>query len=74
MIFNLSLVKSGLHYFVNKSPHSIWITVRKKFINNSSFHSTRHNEATDVISVKYLEEEHHESELNNPGQVLATYR
>ena len=27
-----SLVKSGLHYFINESPHSIWITIRKKFL------------------------------------------
>jgi uncharacterized protein YhfF len=28
------LVKSGLHYYINESPHSIWITIRKKFLND----------------------------------------
>ena len=28
-----SLVNSNLHYFVNESPHSVWITIRKKFLN-----------------------------------------
>jgi hypothetical protein len=29
-----SLVYSGLHYFIEESPHSNWITIRKKFICN----------------------------------------
>ena len=33
-----SLVKSGLHFFVNESPHSLWVTVRKKFIDNNFNH------------------------------------
>ena len=31
-VIRQSLVKSNLHYFINESPHSIWITIRKKFI------------------------------------------
>ena len=30
-----SIVKSGLHFFVNESPHSLWVTVRKKFFDNN---------------------------------------
>ena len=32
-VIRQSLVTSNLHYFINESPHSIWITVRKKFMN-----------------------------------------
>ena len=31
-VIRKSLVKSNLHYFINESPLSIWITIRKKFI------------------------------------------
>ena len=30
------LLRSGLHYFVKESPHSIWISVRKKLIQEKS--------------------------------------
>ena len=29
-VIRQSLVKANLHYFMNESPHSIWITIRKK--------------------------------------------
>lgn len=39
-IIRQSLVQSNLHYFLNESPHSIWITIRKRLINpNQSFSS-----------------------------------
>ena len=34
-----SLVKSNLHYFLNESPHSIWITIRKKFLTPQAYYS-----------------------------------
>ena len=33
-----SIVKSGLHFFVNESPHSLWVTVRKRFMDNNCNH------------------------------------
>ena len=30
-----TLVSSGLHYFVKESPHSLWISVKKKFIDEN---------------------------------------
>ena len=46
-----SLVDSGLHYFINESPHSIWITIRKKFLNipPGNFPQSR---SLDVVQVK----------------------
>ena len=34
-----SLEKSNLHFFINESPHSMWITIRKRFRNK---HITSH--------------------------------
>ena len=31
-----SLIRSNLHFFVNESPHSMWITIRKRFLDNQN--------------------------------------
>ena len=58
-IIRQSLVKSGLHFFVNESPYSLWITVRKKFMDNNQ---NLIAENTDEASVS---EERKMAELEN---------
>ena len=61
-----SLVNSGLHYFVNESPHSIWITIRKKYLSippGNFLQSRSHNvvqvkEEDSDAELKGLEEKH----------------
>ena len=43
-LIRLSLVKSNLHFFINESPHSIWITVRKRAMH----YNTRNNPSNNV--------------------------
>ena len=31
-----SLIRSNLHFFVNESPHSMWITIQKRFLDNQN--------------------------------------
>ena len=44
-VIRKSLVKSGLHFFVNESPYSLWITVRKKFMDNQNLIDEKTNGA-----------------------------
>ena len=41
-----NLFKSGLHFFVNESPFSLWITIRKKFISGEATVTTIKNQDT----------------------------
>ena len=48
------LVDSGLHYFINESPHSIWITIRKKFLNIENFIENLAAQETPTSEVQNL--------------------
>ena len=43
-LIRFSLVKSNLHFFINESPYSIWITVRKRAMH----YNTRNNPSNNV--------------------------
>ena len=46
-----SLNNSNLHYFINESPHSIWITIRKRLINCRD-PDVKSLNATSTVNVK----------------------
>ena len=51
-----SLFQSNLHFFINESPHSMWITIRKRFRNN---HFNPHEKgSTDEASEHAIDAEH----------------
>ena len=51
-MFRQSLLNSGLHYFINESPHSIWITIRKKFIVYPVVENIAQESSTDIVQCK----------------------
>ena len=50
-----SLSQSNLHFFINESPHSMWITIRKRFM-NKHFNPPKEGPAGDAseIDVEHL--------------------
>ena len=58
-----SLVESGLHYFINESPHSLWITIRKKFINAELvIENIAQKESSNSSDIVQSKDEYHKSE------------
>ena len=47
-----SLVNSKLHYFISESPHSIWITIRKKFIPYQDNLNNDHEASIKAVPIK----------------------
>ena len=56
-VIRQSLVKANLHYFMNESPHSIWITIRKKQLSPSnsqdSFEQVTHMKNLEFDQLKH---------------------
>ena len=61
-----SLVNSRLHYFINESPHSIWITIRKKLIPNPDNLNNDLEDPTNAVPVK--DEEFQDNNKNLEGR------
>ena len=58
-----NLVRSGLHFFVNESPFSLWITIRKKFISGAATDTTIKNHDTIKHETKVHDDENRHKDL-----------